>query len=290
MTVLSLAEENNSDDTDGAIYANNIFSNNGMPGPYNDGTLKGSLILHNGRIHTMDPGNRVVGVLGIRDGWIVYAGNDLGEAERRTAPGLSRPRRINLKRRVAIPGLIDCHNHIVLLGNRPGYHTPLEGAFRVADVLDTYRRRSSAVPPNAFITTIGGVAPIQFLEGRLPTLSELDGAVPNHPVFIRTGFSGPATTNCRGKAFFEGLPGNASVSVAAKGSIAAGLENGKALLALRQQLTFADRVRSAQDAMAYAASVGVTTHVYMPSLPSPISLPSSASRLGRQGASHAMQN
>ncbi|KAK3311242.1 amidohydrolase family-domain-containing protein [Chaetomium strumarium] len=261
MTVLGLAEEKSSGDTHGTIYANNIFSNDGMPDPYRDGTLKGSLILHNGRIHTMDAGNRVVGVLGIRDGWIVYAGHDVEEAERRTAPGLSPTRKIDLRRRVAIPGLIDCHNHIVLLGNRPGYHTPLERAFTVADVLYTYRRRASAVPPGAFITTIGGFAPIQFRESQLPTLSELDSAVPNHPVFISTGFSGPATTNSRGKAFFERLPGDASVSVAANGSIAAGLENGKALLALRQQLTFADRVRSAQDAMAYAASVGVTTHL-----------------------------
>ncbi|KAK4240656.1 amidohydrolase family-domain-containing protein [Achaetomium macrosporum] len=222
---------------------------------------QGALILHNGRIHTMDAGSRVVDVLGITDDWIVYAGHDLGEAERRTIPGLSPPRRIGLKRRVAIPGLIDCHNHIVLMGNRPGYHTPLEHAFTVAEVLDTYRQRASTVPPGAFITTIGDFAPIKFLEGRLPTLSELDRVVPDHPVFISTGFSGPAATNSRGKAFFEGLTGNAAVVVAANGSIAAGIENGKALLALRQLLTFADRVRSARDAMAYAASVGVTMHL-----------------------------
>ena len=35
-------------------------------------------------------------------------------------------RTINLGGRTAVPGLIDNHNHIVLLGIRPGYHTPLE--------------------------------------------------------------------------------------------------------------------------------------------------------------------
>ena len=228
---------------------------------YSDGALKGSLILHNGSIHTMDKDNRVVSVLGIRNGWVVYAGNSLAKAESKTSWEPGRTRKINLRRRVAIPGLIDCHNHIVLLGNRPGHHTPLEHAYTLAGVLDTYRHRASAVPRGDFITTIGGFAPIQFQENRLPTLAELDGAVPDHPVFMSTGFAGPAVTNSLGKAFFEGLPGNTSVSVAVNGSIADGIENGKALLSLRQRLTFADRVRSAQDAMAYAASLGVTTLV-----------------------------
>lgn len=251
-------------DTNGTIDAHELFASNGDPGSYHDGTLRGSLILHNGRIHTMDSRNRVVSVLGIKDGWIVYAGDSVGEAEKRASSASGdrgRPRKINLRRRIAVPGLIDCHNHIVLLGNRPGYHTPLENAFTIGEVLETYRQRAAGVPANAFITTIGGFSPTQFEEGRLPTLAELDSAAPDHPVFISTSFAGPAATNSKGKAFFEFLPGNASVLVAPDGAIAAGLENGKALLALRQQLTFADRVRSARDAMEYAASVGVTTHV-----------------------------
>jgi predicted amidohydrolase YtcJ len=39
------------------------------------------------------------------------------------------------------------------------------------------------------------------------------------------------------------------------------MENGKALLALRRQLTFEDRKRSVRDAMSYALSMGVTTHI-----------------------------
>ncbi|GAB1315253.1 hypothetical protein MFIFM68171_05463 [Madurella fahalii] len=248
-------------DSNGTIYANDLLVRNGIPNSYHDGTLRGSLILHNGRIHTMDTRNRVVSVLGIKDGWVVYVGDSVGEAERQTSFGSDRPRKINLRQRITVPGLIDCHNHIVLLGNRPGYHTSLENAFTIDEVLDTYRQRVSGVPSGAFITTIGGFSPNQFEEARLPTLAELDDAAPDHPVFISTSFSGPATTNTRGKAFFESLAGNMSVSVAANGSITAGLENGKALLALRQQLTFEDRVRSAGDAMAYAASVGVTTHL-----------------------------
>lgn len=253
-------------DTNGTIYTNDLLARNGIPDSYQDGTLRGSVILHNGRIHTMDKHNRVVSVLGIKDGWVVYVGDSVGEAERETSSGSDRLRKIDLKRRVAVPGLIDCHNHIVLLGNRPGYHTSLENTFTIDEVLDTYRQRALGVPTGAFITTIGGFSPNQFDEARLPTLAELDSAAPDHPVFISTSFAGPATTNSRGKAFFESLAGDMSVSVAANGSITAGLENGKALLALRQQFTFDDRVRSARDAMVYAASVGVTTHVSSGSL------------------------
>jgi predicted amidohydrolase YtcJ len=248
-------------------YTNALPAEGQFPVSYGDGTLRGSLILHNGRIHTMDAQSRVVSVLGIKDGWVVYAGDSMAEAEHKTFSGASGPprqgRKINLKQHITVPGLIDCHTHIVLLGNRPGYHTPLENAFTIGEVLDTYRQRlsSGGVPPGAFITTIGGFSPTQFGEGRLPTLPELDSAVPDHPVFISTGFAGPASTNSLGKAFFEALPGNMSVAVAANGSIVAGMENGKALFALRQRLSFDDRVRSAADAMAYAASVGVTTLV-----------------------------
>lgn len=223
---------------------------------YKEGTLRADLVLYNGRIHTMDSRNRVASAVAIQDGKIVYVGND-ERAARRGFDG--NPRTINLRGRVAIPGLIDCHNHIVLMGNRPGYHTPLENAYSIADVRDTYRQRARAVPRGKFITTIGGFHFNQFSEVRLPTLAELDTALPNHPAYLSVGFSGPSVTNSLGKKFFEAaeLP----VTVGADGAIASGTETGKATLALRKTLTFDDRKRSVVDAMAYAASMGVTTHL-----------------------------
>jgi predicted amidohydrolase YtcJ len=223
---------------------------------YREGTLRADLVLYNGRIHTMDARNRVASVVAIQDGKIVYVGND-DRAARRGFEG--NPRTVNLRGRVAVPGLIDCHNHIVLMGNRPGYHTPLENAYSVADVQNTYRQRAREVPRGKFVTTIGGFHFNQFSEVRLPTLAELDKALPNHPAYISIGFSGPSVTNSLGKKFFEAaaLP----VTVGADGSIASGTETGKATLALRKTLTFEDRKRSVVDAMAYAASMGITTHL-----------------------------
>jgi hypothetical protein len=78
---------------------------------------EGDLLLVNGRIHTMDPGSRVVSQVLIRGGRFAGVGNAVA------APaGVTR---VDLGGRTVIPGLIDAHNHIVLVGNRPGWHTPL---------------------------------------------------------------------------------------------------------------------------------------------------------------------
>ncbi|KAK4175359.1 amidohydrolase family-domain-containing protein [Triangularia setosa] len=252
------------EDSNSTVPVGSLFFRSGVSSPFiakshTSGSLRGSLLLHNGRIHTFAASNRVVSVLAVKDGYITYTGDSVLEAERTLALSSFSVRKINLRRRVAVPGLIDCHNHIVLLGNRPGYHTPLEQCFSIADVKATYQQRVKKVPKNEWITTIGGFSPNQFKEVRLPTLEELDNAVGDNPVFISMSFSGPATTNTKGREIFER---EAGVAIAGNGSIASGVENGKALLWLRKNLLgFEERKRGVRSAMEYAASVGVTTHL-----------------------------
>ena len=223
---------------------------------YQGGALRGNLILKNGQIHTMDASESVASVVAIQSGQVVYVGESEEDA---LANFNTAPATIDLRGRVAVPGLIDCHNHMVLFGNRPGYHTPLENAYSIAEVQSTLRSRAGSVPNGSFVTTIGGFHPNQFEEARLPTLAELDEALPDHPAFVSVGFSGPSVTNTLGRAFFDGL--DQAPVIGEGGSIASGQENGKALLGLRGQLTFEDRKRGVRDAMAYAASLGVTTHL-----------------------------
>src|SRR5437773_2930103 len=162
----------------------------------------------NGKIHTMDDENTVVSAVSIRDGRFAEVGN------------ASRPhhgpntRVIDLRGRTVVPGIIDNHNHIVLMGNRPGYHTPLENAYSIPDVQTIYAARAAGIPRDAWITTIGGFHSNHFAEVRLPTLAELDTAVPNNPAFIEIGFTGPATTNSAGKSIFE----SQGITVAENGS------------------------------------------------------------------------
>jgi predicted amidohydrolase YtcJ len=221
------------------------------------------LILQNGRIHTMDAKNSVVSAVSIKDGRFLEVGS-----EARTQRG-PRTRVVDLRGRTVVPGIIDNHNHIVLMGNRPGYHTPLENALSIKDVQDIYAARAAGLPNrNAWITTIGGfhtnhlyANPNDKTSGRFPTLAELDAAVPNNPAFMMISFTGPGQTNSAGMAALR----SQGVIVGADGSVAAGFPSSectKALLFLRQTLlTPAERRRSVADAMKHAALVGVTTHL-----------------------------
>ena len=92
---------------------------------------------------------------------------------------------IDLRGRTVIPGMIDNHFHVQLVGSRPGYETrTIETAFSIAEAQAVIRERTKTVPDGAFITAIGGLQPRQFAENRLPTLAELDAAAPRHPVYI----------------------------------------------------------------------------------------------------------
>jgi len=217
-----------------------------------------NIVFVNGRIHTMDDENTVVSAVSIRDGRFA----EVGQASRgRHGPNTKV---IDLRGRTVVPGIIDNHNHIVLMGNRPGFHTPLENAYSIPDVQAIYAERAAGIPRDAWITTIGGfhsnhiyANPSDPTSGRLPTRAELDIAVPNNPVFIEIGFTGPATTNSAGKALFE----SQGITVAENGSMT-GTNPSKALLYLRQTLLNPEsRRRAVIDAMNYAATVGVTTHL-----------------------------
>jgi predicted amidohydrolase YtcJ len=214
------------------------------------------LALVNGKIHTLDGKNTIVQSISMSNGRFV----NVGGATPKRGPGI---RVIDLKGRTVVPGIIDNHNHIVLMGNRPGYHTPLENALSMRDVQEIISARAKAIPQDSWITTIGGFHRNQLVPPgqtpRLPTLAELDEVAPNNPVYMSEGFTGPSATNSRGKKFFESL--NPPIPVGSDGGLAAGAQaTTRAMLALRHTLTFDQRKRGAIDALNYGLSLGVTTH------------------------------
>ena len=72
-----------------------------------------------------------------------------------------------------------------------------------------------------------------WAERRLPTLAELDAAVPTGRCLYQTAgaSNGPAATNTLGKAFFESA--STPVTVSPDGAIAAGIQSTTALYLLR---------------------------------------------------------
>jgi hypothetical protein len=224
------------------------------------------LLLTNGRIHTMvdAPGTDPVIFESVRivgDRFLAVGApgvDELGQTECTET--------IDLEGRTAIPGIIDNHNHIVLLGLRPGHDARLESAHSIDEALSILEARAAGVPEGEWITSIGGFDLNQLVappgEPRFPNLAELDEAVPDHPIYLQISFGGPSVTNSLGKAFFE----SEGIEVGDDGAIAAGGFGAaspatEALHALRQLQTLEDQKRGTMDAMRYAASVGITTHL-----------------------------
>src|SRR5215813_11125706 len=162
------------------------------------------LALINGKIHTMDRDSRVVSQVLIRNGRFIAVGNNVSRT--------GNVRTVNLMGKTVIPGIIDAHNHIVLVGNRPGWHTPLEHVFTIPDAIAELKTRSADVPRDEFITTVGPMSAMQFTEKRLPNLMELDAV--DRPIFI-TAAQGGSRTNSAGKVWLEAK----GVMVAADGAI-----------------------------------------------------------------------
>jgi hypothetical protein len=166
---------------------------------------------------------------------------------------------IDLANRVVVPGIIDSHNHIVLMGNRPGMHTPLETAWSIQDLQSRYAARIARMDDDSWVTTIGGFHPSQFAERRLPTRDELDEVSTDVPIFAMVGFKGQAATNSPGRTFLE----ERGVRVDDNGAIAAGEGSSTAaLLAVRRHLLGKGRrTDGMREAIDYCLSVGITSHV-----------------------------
>ena len=222
-----------------------------------DDDTSGTLVFVNGRIHTMDAGNSIVSSVTVKDGRFTAVGN----GAHAQGPGV---RVINLEGRTVVPGIIESHTHFVSLANRPGYHVAQwELASNIAEVLELLAARRRDVPPGQFITAMGAGTPRMFAELRLPTLAEIDSAVPDRPVFLYQGGGGPARTNTLGKQFFESatapLAGPCVVGTDGSLTTVAGVNHAnRALYHLRIRQTFEDKKRSALDAQAFSASVGIT--------------------------------
>jgi predicted amidohydrolase YtcJ len=125
------------------------------------------LILHNGKF--VDYRGVVADAITVEDGRIVKVGRgkDLGDCTRR----------INLRGRTAIPGLVDSHAHFTRTGTNPGYETRwIETVFSIGELQQAVADRAATIPTGAFVTAAGGWNQNQLAEARLPTLAELDAA------------------------------------------------------------------------------------------------------------------
>lgn len=139
------------------------------------------LILHNGRIQTVDARMSVAQALAVAGDKIVAVGDDAAVLKFR-GPNTEV---VDLAGKTVIPGLIDSHVHPSSASMHEFDH-PIPEMNTIQDVLDYVAERARVLEDGEWIG-ISQVFITRLKERRYPTKAELDAAAPNNPVVFSTG-------------------------------------------------------------------------------------------------------
>ena len=139
-----------------------------------------SLILYNGKIHTVDRESPVANAVAISDGKFVAVGSDQDVMKLGTVNTI----RIDLKKRRVIPGLNDSHIHLIRGGLNYNLELRWDGVPSLADAMRMLKAQVDKTPSPQWVRVVGGWTEFQFAERRMPTLDEINAIAPETPVFI----------------------------------------------------------------------------------------------------------
>lgn len=156
---------------------NSLFYTGQPPQGLVDDSLP-ELLLFNGHIHTMNPDRPLASVLAAVGQDLIYVGDDLKAAEKALS---GRARRIDLKGRAAIPGLIDGHAHLLAEGIKLAELDVFQKSKEetLAIISEETRRH----PKGEWIVGHGWNQEV-WPGQRWPDKEELDRAAPDHPVLL----------------------------------------------------------------------------------------------------------
>src|SRR5690349_5412951 len=143
-------------------------------------TRAAELILHRGRITTLDRTNPLVSAAAVAEGRFVAVGCD--EDVMPSANGSTRL--VDLNGRRVLPGLIDNHLHIIRGGLNFNMELRWDGVKSLADAMAMLKAQVRITPPPQWVRVVGGFTEHQFAEKRLPTIDELNAVAPETPVFL----------------------------------------------------------------------------------------------------------
>ncbi|PEB59830.1 amidohydrolase [Bacillus cereus] len=137
------------------------------------------MILYNGKITTLDPSQPEVSAIAITDGLVTAVGGDelLNSATEKT-------KKIDLKRKRAIPGLNDSHIHVIRGGLHYNMELRWEGVTSLFIALEMLKEQARRTPAPQWVRVVGGWSEFQFKERRLPTLEEINAVSEDTPVFV----------------------------------------------------------------------------------------------------------
>ena len=151
--------------------------------------LPPDLILHGGKVITLDHSSRIAPAISVRAGRVVNVGDDaalLKEAAPTT-------KLIDLAGCSVLPGFFDAHPHADREGLKARGGIPIAGLHSVAEIVDVVKRAAQTTPAGEWIVLMPmGEPPHEYIsrseqltDGRFPTRHDLDAVAPDHPVYIR---------------------------------------------------------------------------------------------------------
>jgi predicted amidohydrolase YtcJ len=138
------------------------------------------LILTNGKIATMVKDGEFVEAIAIKDGKIAATGTNAKVLKLKRAD----TQVIDAQGRTVIPGLNDSHTHAIRAGLNYNMELRWDGVTSLKRAMEMLKEQAARTPEGQWVKVVGGWSEHQFEEKRLPTLAEINAAVPDKPVFI----------------------------------------------------------------------------------------------------------
>ena len=140
------------------------------------------VILTNGKIITVDERFTIAQAVAVRGERIVAVGTNQ-ETGRLAGPNT---RRIDLRGRAVLPGLIDNHAHFMEEGVLWTDELRLDGIETRKQAIEMMRAKAASLAPGRWVYTLGGWSHDQFTDDKRPfTREELDAIVSSHPVLLQ---------------------------------------------------------------------------------------------------------
>lgn len=140
------------------------------------------LILHNGKIVTVDEKFSIQQAVAVKNGRITMVGTSEAVLKSERGP---HTRVVDLKGRTVLPGLIDSHLH-PLEGGLSEFREPLPPLDSYAAIQDYIRRQAQKIPKGQWIV-VPRTFPTRLKELRMPTREVLDVAR-EHPVLFDASY------------------------------------------------------------------------------------------------------
>ena len=143
------------------------------------------LVLSNGKVITVDERFSIAQAIAVKGERITAVGSN---SEIIPLAGPST-RRIDLRGRAVIPGLIDNHMHLLRAGSTWKWEVRWDGVATRKAALDMLRARVKSVGRGEWIYNLGGWTIDQFADDKRPfTREELDAVVPDNPVLLQASY------------------------------------------------------------------------------------------------------